>query len=231
MQNTQAQLAQRGETCSQAAMPYPILQALGFTLSFLLAGSVVASESDEWPIMVVCDNATWLEGQPFNADTQAEGHADWPESAAELDANRYRDPAFRSIPRPEGYLVIQEYDGSLRGELLAVQDRVAIDLRIEGTPSDGLSWVRLQARYDDEEYLGVFTDDVYWRPASNLVASPLANDAISIFLDEAGTLHFQGDDISNGLRLHTGPILAGFEQAEMLCFQGSDEPEGDEDTD
>jgi len=195
---------------------------LALLLALPMAAQAIPALDETPDTITVCRDGAYLNGQPFNHQTQAEGHALWPASAAELRVDSFRNPEFRAIPTPPDYLVIQETSDGLSGNARLSINGVALELGLIWDQTDGLRWQKLQAKTDDGDYLGIAADSVYWRPASNMVASALPRKSLDTALAEGSRFRFQDQQAQDHAVLESSILHRPFEQSRELCH-GEDE--------
>ncbi|MCP1726758.1 hypothetical protein J2T60_000723 [Natronospira proteinivora] len=196
--------------------------SLALLLALPMAAQAVPVLNETLDTITVCRDGTYLNGQPFTSDTQGEGHERWPESASELRVDSFRNPEFRAIPTPPDYLVIQETADGLSGNARLSINGVTLELSLNWNEAEGLSWQKLQARIAEDEYLGIAADSIYWRPASNLVASSLPRSSLNTALEEGATLRFQDQSAKDHAALESAILARPFQQGRELCWNEAD---------
>lgn len=180
------------------------------------------ASTDTIPIMTVCREGTWLNRQPFNGETVAQGHESWPESARALDPENFTDPSFRSIPTPTDYIVVEETLEGFRTEAEIIRDNVTIKVRMLSPGPGEIRFQQLSAQHANGQYLGMRGGNVYWRPSDNLAANTLTVRTLDALLENRKPLQFEDADADLRTRFPTEPLLRAFEHAEDLCRQADD---------
>lgn len=181
------------------------------------SGESADASADSFPIMTVCREGTWLNRQPFNAETIEEGHQSWPESARGLDPESFTDPSFRSIPTPTGYVVVQETLEGFRTEARIIRDNVTVEVRLLSQNPGDIRFQKLKAQHADGQYLGIRGGNVYWRPSDNLAANTLTLRTLDTLLEQGEPLRFEDANAELRTRMPTEPLLRAFEHADSLC--------------
>jgi|GEM_PF-2941482 len=202
--------------------PYLLAIITVLAMVYSQPAHAVPSLDEALDTIVVCREGTYLNAKPFTTETLVEGHDAWPATAQDLDPSRFRNPEFRRIPQAEGFLLIQETSEGLSGETELKVNGVTIQAGLAWSESDKLHWRRLQARVDDEDYLGVAMNSVYWRPSQNLAGSSLPRETLDAALREGLEIRFQDSEAHDHAILDSSIFQAPFESAQALCFDISE---------
>ncbi|MDQ2070683.1 hypothetical protein [Natronospira bacteriovora] len=184
---------------------------------FFLDSAIALELKQPLHVITVCSDKTYVDGMLFNETTMADESMALPAAVRELDPRAFRNPAFRSIPSPHGFIVIEESGGTLHGRASFRKNGVEIEMAFRPGNDGQLKWDRLSGRTLEGEFLGLFADGFFLRPASDLTTSPLVKPTLDKVLREGDSLRLQDRDSRDYVIFDTAKISRAYESSRLLC--------------